>query len=64
MAPYENRFRLLEARCSPFAADLLRQLQHHAKLAELMDMLESIDGAIFRGDVEQALARLNKERND
>ena len=63
MAPYESRFRLVEARCSRFAAELLRELQGHPKLAELLTMLESIDGAIFRGDIEHALSELNKLDN-
>ena len=59
MVPCENRFQLLEARCTTFAAELLRQLKHHPKLSELMGMLEAIDGPIYRGDVETALLRFN-----
>ena len=59
MAPYEDRFHMLEARCTAFAAELLRQLEHHPKLPELMGMLEAIDGPIYRGDVETALLRFN-----
>ena len=61
MVPYEDRFRMIEARCSAFAAELLRELRHHPKLAELLTELETIGGPIYRGDVEQALMRINKK---
>ncbi|HET7596550.1 MAG TPA: hypothetical protein VFK15_06425 [Burkholderiales bacterium] len=61
MAPYENRLGMLEARCSVFAAELLRQLHHHPRFSELMDILEAIDGPIYRGDVENALMQVNEK---
>lgn len=61
MASYEDRFRMLEARCSPFAAELLRQLRTHAKFPELMQRLEEIEGTIFRGDIEQIFAELTSK---
>ena len=36
----EDRFKSVEARCSGFAQELLRQLQHDAQLAELLAELE------------------------
>lgn len=58
MAPSEDRFRMLEARCSPFAAELLHQLRTHPKFPELMQSLEEIEGMIFRGDIEEIFAQL------
>ena len=56
----EDRFKSVEARCSGFAQELLRQVQHDAQLAELLAELEKIDGIVFRSDIEAALPTLRK----
>jgi hypothetical protein len=60
MAPYRDRLKILEARCSGFAAELLRDLEGHPKFPELVSKLEQIEGTLYRGDVEQAFYELTK----
>ena len=55
-----DRFKVLEARCSVFAADLLSQLENHPSLPELLSLLEQIDGQLYHSDIEFALLTLRK----
>lgn len=60
MAP-EDRFMSVEARCSDFAAEVLRELKQHPRLFELLAALEKIDGPIYRTDIDSVLATLDGE---
>lgn len=60
MTPGQERLSMLEARCSPSARELLRDLRGHPKFAELISKLETIEGTLFRGDIEEACVELTK----
>lgn len=51
-----ERVSVVEGRCSPFAAELLRELKRDAHFDELVAALEKIDGQIYRSDVEAVFA--------
>lgn len=59
--PPPDRFSLLEARCSAFAAEYLRELRTHHALSEIMARLERIPGPIYRLDIEQAHFEATKQ---
>jgi len=61
MAPGQERFAILEARCSPSARELLRGLGGHPKFADLIRKLETIEGTLFSGDIEEAFVALIKD---
>ena len=61
MASHQDRLQVLEARCSGFAVELLRQLQKHPKFPELVTKLEGIQGNLYRTDVEKAFFELTKD---
>ena len=61
MASHQERLKILETRCSGFAAELLRNLQGHAKFPELVSRLEQIDGTLYRADIERAFYELTKQ---
>jgi hypothetical protein len=60
MAPGQERFAMLEARCSPSARELLRGLRGHSKFSELISKLEPIEGTLFSGDIEETFVALIK----
>ena len=53
-------FDMVMARCSAFAAEFLRDLEHHPAFPEVLKKLSQIDGPIFRGDSEHALLEILK----
>jgi hypothetical protein len=57
----DDRFKLVEARCSSFAAERLRELKEHPRLFELLTELEKIDGPMYRIDIDSVLATLSRE---
>ena len=60
MTSYQERLRILETRCSGFAAELLRDLQGHPQFPNLVSKLEQIDGTLYRVDVERAFYEITK----
>ena len=60
MTSYQERLRILETRCSGFAAELLRDLQGHPQFPKLVSKLEQIDGTLYRVDVERAFYEITK----
>jgi hypothetical protein len=60
MAFGQERIAILEARCTPSARELLRGLRGHPKFAELISKLETIEGTLFSGDIEEAFVALIK----
>jgi len=62
MAPYEDRFRIVEARCTAFAKELLLELRNHPQFLKMIERLERIDGPIFRGDVEAAFLAVSNKK--
>ena len=61
MCPPPDRFSLLEARRSAYAAEYLRDLRMHHAFPEIMSKLERIPGPIYRLDIEQAHFETTKQ---
>ena len=60
--PYQERLKILEGRCSPFAAELLRDLQDDCDLPLLVAALERMTGSIYRSDIEAAFMEIRTRR--
>lgn len=58
ISDYDKRVKSVEARCSGFALELLRDLKVHSKFANLISELEKLDGHIYRVEVEAIFFRL------
>ena len=62
MAPYEDRYRIVEARCTAFAKELLLELKKHPQFPKVIERLEQIQGTIYRGDVEAAFLAVSNNQ--